>query len=181
MNKEIKHLRSMWKARPRRSNDLIVSEVSLKGINGQIRTDNWAYEIPYGMREALDLKFLERKKTEKKGEKPKSYWVWTQGPLLAFKMGDALYNYHSDDRECYTMLQVYSAVSMSWDSEKDRMNEGEVSFRVFERSTQNGQFTMSEAGDYEVSQMDFLIILITGKLPDLTRKEQDIAQADLFA
>ena len=79
----IEHLESMWASKISRKTPTIPevsydTELSV----GSLNNDDWFFKVPYAFREALDLKFEERKKNKK------GYMVWTQGPILSFKNGD---------------------------------------------------------------------------------------------
>ncbi|WP_051227861.1 hypothetical protein [Oceanospirillum beijerinckii] len=162
--KEVDLLKSMWKPKPRRSQELVVPKITMVGAEdaaqkkGDLNNSHWAYIVPFGFRSALDLKFLSRKKTiddGKGGKKKVTYWAWTQGPIIAFKANDVLTPKKTDTQ--YT-LQVFSAIPMGWDKENNEMYQGSV---VYRRYDDNWQF----ADQKEVTQMEFLQYLITGEEP----------------
>lgn len=144
----IEHLESMWASKISRKTPTIPevsydTELSV----GSLNNDDWFFKVPYAFREALDLKFEERKKNKK------GYMVWTQGPILSFKNGDFF-----TAKNGSTALQVQFADPMGWDSTKNEMYLGSVVFKEF--SVSGNKFT--ELNQHSSSQMEFLKILISG-------------------
>lgn len=113
--KELEHLRAMWATKVKREIKLIVPEVTHTGQDNSLNNDFWIFKVPFAFRNALDIKYEERKKEKK------PYMVWTQGPLLNFKEADLIHS-HCGSRA----VQVQFATPVSWDSEKDEMYQGRV-------------------------------------------------------
>lgn len=110
---------------------------------GSLNNEHWAFNVGYGFREALDLKFMERVRNKNK------VYRWSQGPIIAFKEGDLI---RSKDNK--RSVQVQFANPMGWDADKNDMYYGSV--------------TYLESNSLEtkiLSQIDFLNLLITGKEP----------------
>ena len=152
---ELEHLKSIWpmkgdgnKTKVKRKTDLIVPCVIYDGKNGSLNNDSWAFKVTFHFREALDIKYEERKKDKK------AFMVWTQGPFLSFKEGDML---HSKDGK--QAVQVLSADRMSWDSKKAKMYEGAVVYTSLLKS--DGSFTRLDK--QTCTQMQFLKLLIRGE------------------
>lgn len=145
--KELDHLQKMWASKIKRSTDLIVPEVTHEGLNGSLNNEYWFFNVKYAFREALDIKYEERKKNKK------PYMVWTQGPILSFKEGDLI---HSNDGQ--RAVQVQFANQMGWDSAKQQMYVGSVSY--FEMSVSDGFF--NKISEQSCTQMQFLQLLIYG-------------------
>jgi len=146
---ELESLKSMWAKKTKRKTDLIIPKVSYDNEHstGSLNNENWFFKVPYAFREALDIKYEERKK-DKKG-----YMVWTQGPILSFKDGD---NFTAKDNK--TSLQVQFSNPMGWDSAKDEMYQGSV---VFDEFIVNDQKHI-KINQHSCNQMQFLKVLIGG-------------------
>ncbi|WP_444905296.1 hypothetical protein ACJJIU_22275 (plasmid) [Microbulbifer sp. CnH-101-E] len=145
---EIKLLESMWKARSSRQTTLIVPQVNYDRLNSSLSNEHWAFHVPYGFRDALDIRYDQRVKKKKK------YMVWTQGPILKFKEGDTL-----KSKDGKTSVQVSSANRMGWDTEKNEMYRGVVIYK--KHNIVDGVYT--KAGDYLTCQVEFLKLLIYGE------------------
>ena len=145
---EIDNLMSMWSQKVKRSTKLIIPEVTIKKLSGSLNNDNWVFEVPYAFREALDIKYEERRKDKK------PYMVWTQGPIINFKHGDSLTSVKES-----VCLQVMHANQMGWDSVKREMYQGSVIYDKYE--IMNKKYT--KIGEGHCSQMEFLKILIYGE------------------
>lgn len=152
--KQIKLLKSLWKKRTKRSSKLIVPTVtsSTPTLSGSLNTDDWAFDVHFAFRDALDISYDER--TETKDKKiVRRYMLWTQGPIIHFKEGDLI---HSMDGK--TCVQVKLSNPMGWDQSKDEMYQGIVTFDIFEKS--EGKIVPKDSRS--TTQMDFLKILISG-------------------
>ena len=149
---EITLLESLWpkdeNRKNTRSTTLIVPEISYNRSEGFLENEHWYFNVPYAFRDALDIKFEERKKDKK------PYMVWTQGPILNFKEGDCF-----SSKNGKAVLQIRFANPMGWDQSKKIMYEGSVSYDMY--STQDTS-SFFKVGDDTCSQMDFLKLLITG-------------------
>jgi len=145
---ELEHLRSMWKHKIKRKTDLIVSRVTYVNMSGSLNNENWAFQVPYAFRDALDIKYKQRMKNKK------PYMVWTQGPILSFKEGDVLTS--TDEAKS---VQVQFASCMGWDTSKNEMYKGNVGYDKYEIT--NGIY--SEKERVTCTQMQFLKLLIYGK------------------
>jgi len=144
----LEQLESMWAPKIKRRVPTIPkvkfdSELSV----GTLDNDEWYFRVPYAFREALDIKFEERKK-DKKG-----YMVWTQGPILSFKDGDT-FNAQNEQ----SALQVKFSNPMGWEPDKNQMYQGSI---VFDKFYVSGH-KYTKVSQHSCSQMDFLRILISG-------------------
>lgn len=145
---ELDHLKSMWSANVKRKTVLIVPQVSYHENEGSLNNEAWAFNVGYAFRDALDIRFEERKKNKK------SYMVWTQGPILSFKEGDMI---HSRDGK--RIVQVRFANQMGWDSAKNEMYQGSVVYSEYMPSN-NSYLKLNEL---TCTQMQFLQLLIHGE------------------
>ena len=146
---ELEQLRSLWRPKPRRSRELIVQSISSDASSGCIEVPSWAFQISYGFRNALDIRFSPLK------ENRRTVYRWTQGPFLTFECGDIL---HSKDG--MTTLSVTSAASMAWDAEANSMKLGEVNFQLISHTEGGSNIECSLSLD----QMSFLAVLISGNV-----------------
>jgi len=146
---ELESLKSMWAKKVKRKTDLIIPKISYDNEYniGSLNNENWYFKVPYAFREALDIKYEERKK-DKKG-----YMIWTQGPILSFKDGDS---FTAKDNQ--TSLQVKFSNPMGWDSAKGEMYQGSI---VFDEFSMNDQKYIKK-NQHSCNQMQFLKILING-------------------
>ncbi|CCN37194.1 hypothetical protein VIBNISO65_1660020 [Vibrio nigripulchritudo SO65] len=144
----VEHLKSMWGPKVRRKTTTIpeVKYDTEKSV-GMLMNNDWFYNVTYAFREALDLKFEERKVNKR------SYMIWTQGPILNFKNGDTFIS------KCETnAVQVKYANSMGWDADKHEMYKGSVVYELFK--IENGNY--KKLSQLACTQVDFLEVLITG-------------------
>ncbi|UOA08625.1 hypothetical protein [Methylobacter sp. S3L5C] len=139
-------LKNMWDPRLKRHLQLIVPSVSYSDMKGDLNNGHWAYSVTYSFRDALDISYDQRMKDKK------PYMIWTQGPKIYFKEGDLL-----SSTKGYPTLQVRSSSPMTWDELKGEMNQGEVTYDIFD-DIKYGHYIEPKI----VSQMDFLRILIDG-------------------
>ena len=144
---ELNHLKSMWGPKVKRKADLIVPKVSYEDGQGSLNNDSWAFNVTYAFREALDIKYEERKKNNR------LYKVWTQGPIISFKEGDIL---HSKDGK--RSVQVRFAQQMGWDANKEQMYQGSVVYSTYDVSGDS----LTKAREHTCTQMQFLQLLIYG-------------------
>ncbi|MDI1300138.1 hypothetical protein [Methylotenera sp.] len=144
---ELEHLKSMWAVKAKRKTDLIVPKITHQNGENSLNNDFWAFKVPYAFRAALDIKYEERKKDKK------SYLVWTQGAILAFKNGDSIHS-----RDGSRTVQVNLANPMGWDAEKKEMYQGGVAYTEYAAS--DNSFT--KQGEHSCTQMQFLELLIHG-------------------
>lgn len=150
--KEITQLKALWQERTQRSTSLIVPSMSSENsklLPNDIHPSHWSFNIPYAFRDALDIKYEQRKKDKK------TYMVWTQGPMLSFNEGDT---FTSKNQDC--ALQIIFATGMGWDMAKNEMYQGSVVFEEFE--IKNKQYT--KVKQHTCCQMAFLEVLITGDI-----------------
>ncbi|SGY87528.1 hypothetical protein [Moritella viscosa] len=150
--KEITQLKALWQERTQRSTSLIVPSMSnehSKLVPDDIHHSHWCFNIPYAFRDALDIKYEQRKKDKK------TYMVWTQGPMLSFNEGDT---FTSKNQNC--ALQIIFATGMGWDAAKNEMYQGSVVFEEFK--IENKKYTNIK--QHSCNQMAFLEILITGSI-----------------
>lgn len=145
---ELESLKSMWAAKVKRKVPTMPQVKYNSELNvGTLDNDDWYFRVPYAFREALDIKFEERKKDKK------CYMVWTQGPILSFKDGDTF-----TAKNQKSALQVRFSNPMGWDPEKNQMYQGRVVFDKFDVSGHKH----TKLSQYSCTQMDFLKILISG-------------------
>lgn len=110
---------------------------------GSLNNEHWVFNVGYEFREALDLIFMKRVRNKQ------TVYRWSQGPIIAFKEGDLIRT--KDNKRS---VQVRFSNPMGWDTNKDEMYYGSVSYL--------------ESDSLEIkilSQIDFLNFLITGKVP----------------
>ena len=138
---EIKHLKSMWTAKVKRSESLIVPKVSL----GSLSNDSWAFNVPYAFRDALDIKYEQRMKEKK------PYMIWTQGPLINFNEGDTF-----TARNNKSAIQIIFATGMGWDTTTNTMYPGSVVLDEFEIN----ELKYTKIKQRNCSQMELLETLI---------------------
>lgn len=121
---------------------LIVPKVSYfpEKQQGCLNNQYWKYRVGYAFRDALDLKYQQRV------EKKNKVYVWTQGPLIAFKEGDYLQPANDGPT-----LQVKFATPMGWDIEKNAMYEGSVTY-----------INCDDRSQHLCTQLQFLAKLIYG-------------------
>lgn len=148
----LKHLKTMWpsdnKSKIKREIATLPSVYFNSALNeGTLNNENWFYHVPYTFRDALDLKYEQRVKDKK------PYMIWTQGPILKFKMGDTF----SAKKEDHT-IQVQFGEQMGWDREKNEMFLGSVVFDLYKH--ENKKYIFEQR--YQCDQMEFLQLLITG-------------------
>jgi len=146
---ELEHLRSMWAPNTKRKTELIVPNITYGRQENSLNNDSWIFRVNYSFRDALDIKYEERKKDKK------PYMIWTQGPLLSFKEGDLVHS--KDERRA---VQVLFATKMAWDSEKGEMYQGIVAYSEFIVSANS--FSKLNTNN-SCTQMQFLQLLISGK------------------
>ncbi len=142
------HLRSMWGEKVRRSTELIVPAITHDGPESSLNNDSWVFDVHYHFRDALDIKYEERRKDKT------PYMVWTQGPFLSFKEGDLI-----QARDGRSAVQVRFANPMGWDPTKGEMYQGSVFYSEYEVS--EGVYTKLQ--ERTCSQMQFLQLVIFGK------------------
>lgn len=144
----LEQLESMWAPKVKRKVPTIPEvKFDTEHSVGTLDNDDWFFKVPYAFREALDIKFEERKK-DKKG-----YMVWTQGPILSFKDGDTFTAQNEK-----SALQVKFSKTMGWDPDKNQMYQGSI---VFDKFVVSGH-KHSKISQHSCNQMDFLKILISG-------------------
>jgi hypothetical protein len=155
---ELEFLRALWpKARPdgtrstsKRSDKLVVGRISEEAPGCFPHTDWWAFQVGLHFREALDIRYLERKVFGQSVNK------WTQGPLLRFDVGDIVHR-----RDGRHLVQVTFAQPMGWDTAINEMYEGVVTFDEFDMAGESPSRLRSDT----TTQMDFLHLLIYGHFP----------------
>lgn len=153
---ELEIIKSLW---PKKGNDgkiikknreanLIVPEITYSGQDGSLNNDSWAFKVTYSFRDALDIKYEERKINKE------AYMVWTQGPLLRFKEGDVLHS-----RDGRRVVQVLSAKQMEWDAAEEKMYQGIVIYLEYAMSGNS----LTKLKEHAGTQMQFLQLLINGQ------------------
>ena len=141
----------MWGPKVRRKTKLIVPLVTYENNRGSLNNKNWAYNVSYAFRDALDIKY------ELRVQNKISSMEWTQGPILSFKQGDVFHSKAGDK-----MVQVRFANQMGWDANNNKMYQGSV---VFSEFLHNGNL-FNKSIDRTVTQMQFLQLLISGHCSD---------------
>lgn len=147
--KELEQLETLWKHKIRRTTELIISLPEFNNMANSLNNDHWKYIVPYSFLDALDIKYEQRMKNKK------PYMVWTQGPILRFKDGDFI-----TSRSKENAVQILSANPMGWDTEKEEMYQGVVSYDVYS-ILNNGKYKKTRSN--MCNQMQFLELLIYGK------------------
>lgn len=153
------HLRGLIRGtRVRRSLDLIIDGCGGLDVDdaGWWNTGGWAYAVPLAFRDALDIRYIERK------ARGVSMMRWTQGPLIGFAQGDVLHR--NDGAGC---VQVTRAFAMGLEGIEDesgrlvarRVLPGEVHARRYE--VRDGRW--APVAGWSGSQWEFLDALITGE------------------
>lgn len=164
----LKHLKTMWpstdKTKIKRELATYPSVYYNSALSqGTLNNDNWCFNVPYTFRDALDIKYEQRIK-DKVGS-----MVWTQGPILKFKMGD---NFPAKNNNI--TLQVQFGDQMGWDRDKNEMYLGSVVFDLFELIDKK----YIHKQRYQCNQMEFLELLINGdsfeRLTKLSRSQMNI-------
>lgn len=164
----LKYLKSMWpidgKTKIKRELAALPSVYYNSVLNqGTLNNENWYFSVPYAFRDALDIKYEQRVKDKK------AYMVWTQGPILKFKMGD---NFPAKNNN--VTLQVQFGDQMGWDRDKNEMYLGSVVFDLFELVNKKHIHKQR----YQCNQMEFLELLINGdsleRLTKLSRSQMII-------
>lgn len=150
----------------------LLASVVKNGRDFSLTTDEWDYPISYAFRDAIDLKFTERKKTKwheitkeqaehvpavdkktlKSGvikQRHQRQWTeWTQGRAIAFKQGDILDP--RDKNKPY--LQVNNAAPVGYDTAKGELYRGFVNYTEFHKNGRKETNTLN--------QFDFLRLVI---------------------
>ncbi|WP_350603837.1 hypothetical protein [Pseudoalteromonas sp. SMN1298-MNA-CIBAN-0114] len=148
----LKHLKTMWptgdKTKIKRELAAYPSVYYNSALSqGTLNNEHWYFSVPFTFRDALDIKYEQRIK-DKEGT-----MVWTQGPILKFKMGD---NFPAKNNN--TTIQVQFSDQMGWDKDKNEMHLGSVVFDLFEFI--NKKYIYKQR--YQCNQMEFLELLING-------------------
>lgn len=153
--KEIELLKSMWptnaertksgeiRKKVRRGRSLIVPKITEEPYS--LNNGHWHFKVGYGFREALDIRY----ESEVVDGQIKSYW--SQGAALRFKEGDLIESSSGD-----VLLKIKFANFMGWDSAKEEMDEGNVTYQYFKRDGDRWTFEH----ELTVTQMKFLELLI---------------------
>lgn len=148
----------------KRNSHVIVPEISWEQLSGtgSLNNDNWAYNVHYAFRSALDLSYDTRRKvkifknktTGKDEKKSVPYQIWTQGYKIHFEEGDLL---HSN--KGFPSIQVQKGKPVEWDDTKKTINLGLVEYELFD------EVKFGHIGNIKtINQMEFLSILIFGQL-----------------
>ena len=145
---ELDRLRSMWAPKIKRSIELIVPKITYRNMKGDLHNYHWAFAVGYAFREALDIKYEQRKKDKK------PYMVWTQGAIIAFSEGDTIYSKFGTK-----LVQVKYSNIMGWDLSQDEMYEGSITYSEYE--IKNSKYV--KVSGHSCTQMQFLELLIYGK------------------
>lgn len=148
----LKHLKTMWptgdKTKIKRELAACPSVYYNSALSqGTLNNEHWYFSVPFTFRDALDIKYEQRIK-DKEGT-----MVWTQGPILKFKMGD---NFPAKNNN--TTIQVQFSDQMGWDKDKNEMYLGSVVFDLFEFINKKYIYIQR----YQCNQMEFLELLING-------------------
>jgi len=145
--------------------ELILAIKGTNQINFKFNDDNWAYSIPFGIRESLGITYVPRKPRKLKPQhlltpyeeaEQGGFGIWQQGPLISFKEGD-----YFSSKNGKTALQVQFGSRTYWDSELNKPDDGELSLKVFRQE----DWKHTEIAELDITQIELLEILKSG-LPD---------------
>ncbi|MGH1371156.1 MAG: hypothetical protein ACRBBW_03915 [Cellvibrionaceae bacterium] len=158
-------LEGMWASTVRRSRELLVPNVCHEARS--LHNEHWAFDVGYAFRDALDIRLTDSTRTvidSATGIKRKVVErVWTQGVIINFREGDALYS-----RDGMWVLQVMDmSAPMGWDPQLQTMYKGAVRVTAFRRSGGSVPEMYEDLGVARYPQMHFLKILINGFSPEL--------------
>ena len=128
-------------------------------VNGY--ADGWFMAVKESYRNALDIKYTERKKDKK------SFFEWTQGQYFSFAEGHLFYDtpkgyekWEKALRAIKTCCKIVSATPIELKNKK--LVEGRVKFIIYKPDE---KFTSLKAvKNYKLSQTEFVIFLKTGVL-----------------
>ena len=148
--KILEPLKTMWVPRRKRKLKMIAPVINLPNGGFELDNKDWAFNVPYAFRDALDMRYEQRMK------KKKPYMAWTQGTAISFKSGDTL-----TAKDIKRTVQVKFANGMGWDSDKDHMYLGSVTFDLFNI---DNDLTPIFINRYRCDQMVFLTMLISGEI-----------------
>lgn len=127
------------------------------------KSAGWFFSVPEAFREALDIKYTERK------IHGRSVWDWTQGapPQLSFDVGDVFYdrpNVRNSDwgrvhRKIGFAVSIRAATPDRLSNGK--IKSGSVEFDLFR--FKHGKIEETER--FNTTQQEFMNFLRTGKIP----------------
>jgi len=121
----------------------------------------WYFCVPIFFYDALDIKFTSQNKMK----------LWTQGSTFNFSTGDMIWNHAypycknflSDDKKNRIGVQVQSSAPCLPKTKHRLRNSGKVNFTIFkERNDSDSIFIWKIAGNYSLSQDEFIEFLIKG-------------------
>jgi hypothetical protein len=123
--------------------------------------EDWYFCVPIFFYDALDIQFTYQKKMK----------LWTQGSAFNFSTGDVLWNnahHYCENFVSYSIkpkigVQVQSSSACLPQTKNRLRNSGKVNFTIFaERNDLNSKSLWKIAGQYSLSQDDFIEFLIKG-------------------
>ena len=123
--------------------------------------EGWYFCVPIFFYDALDIQFTYQKKMK----------LWTQGSAFNFSIGDMIWNHAHPYCENFVSnfikqkigLQVQSSAPCLPQTKHRLRNSGKVNFNIFtERNDPDSKSIWSIAGQYSLSQDDFIEVLIKG-------------------
>jgi hypothetical protein len=138
----------------------------LKPVDSNGTDESWAFCVPPGFNESLDIRFTER---TNKGKKTK---VWTQGGLFYFKAGDTIFDTPLAYGEWGVALQhIEKCIKVEFGVSSGQMepdmprSSGSVEFKLLKPN--ENRTALEESNEtLKMSQDDFVYYLITGSMRD---------------
>ena len=133
-------------------------------VNGY--ADGWFMAVKESYRNALDVKYTERKKDKE------SFFEWTQGPYFSFAEGHLFYDtpkgYEKWEKALRTIKTCCKIVSATPTELKNKkLDEGIVVFTIY-KPDEKHEF-LKAVGNYKLSQAEFVTFLKTGLLNEEKR------------
>lgn len=135
-------------------------------VNGY--ADGWFMAVKESYRNALDIKYTERKKDKK------SFFEWMQGPYFSFAEGHLFYNTPKAYRKWKVAIEaikvackIVSATPTILDKNK-KLVEGMVVFTIYKPDAK--LTSLKAVKDYKLSQTEFVNFLKTGLLNEKTHR-----------
>lgn len=135
-------------------------------VNGY--ADGWYMAVKECYRNALDIKYTERKKDKK------SFFEWTQGPYFSFAEGHLFYDTPKAYKKWEQAIEaikiackIVSATPTSLDKNKNLV-EGMVVFTIYKPDAKRTSLKADK--DYTLSQTEFVNFLKTGSLNERTHR-----------
>ncbi|PHS63800.1 MAG: hypothetical protein COB09_11210 [Thalassobium sp.] len=128
-------------------------------LNNEIGIDQWQFNVGYCFREALGLRYVQRRSTDKETRKLSTFSEWLQSPILKFSTGDLISHKHEQ-----IMIQVEEGLPSGFVD--TTIEHGMLRCAVYEFDSDKSKWTLNAR--YHGNQFDFLMVLIFG-LGELSR------------